>query len=160
MLKTIRLFSIASCLSLFSLVGCAVDGTQGDGSSSSSEDLSKKKFHYEPAVYGVAWNAGCGPIHPQGAPCAHARIVLTYLKQYADLQTTTSVNLNADTKTITITLDTWSYSQIHSMIKTQPEPLDVDPPAGMVPGQKYKVEVQDRSGKCLFTGEVTYYLAA
>jgi hypothetical protein len=135
-----------------------MDGTSNDSSASSSEDLTKK-FHYEPSVQGVAWDAGCGPVHPAGTNCQTPKIVLTYVKAYADLKTTTSVHVNQGTNTITIKVDTWSTSQIHSMVKTGPEPLDIDAPAGLTPGGTYTVEVVDYHNACIFTGEIKVMLA-
>ena len=108
MLKTIRIFAIASLstLAFAALSGCALDSSSGDNTSSSESDVSAKKYHYAPTVDDVAWNAGCGPVHPPGATCGTPKIVVNYTPSYNDLNESHTVKIDNRKMTITIKLDT------------------------------------------------------
>jgi len=140
----------------FPLAGCAAqtaDDTTDEGLAQSSDELGKTKYHYEPGVSDMTFAGGCGVImNPPQKDCSYG-FVMTYERSYVDLKTTISHKTDNKTHTITVTVDTWSYSKIHPMIKVGPEKYDL----GMLDanaGTAYTVKVVDRNGKSLWTGKV------
>jgi hypothetical protein len=132
--------------------------SSGDATDTSTDALGKKKYHYEPTVNDVTFNPGCGIKTTTQQDCNYG-FVMNYVKDYADLQTTVSHSTNLSAKTIDVTVDTWSYSQIHSMIAVHPEDHDLGL-LGAKPGTTYDVTVYDRKHVVLWTGKVaaTYHL--
>ena len=134
---------------LFLLGACS----SGDATDTSIDELGKKHYHYEPTVNEVTFNGGCGikPIDPN-TDCSFG-FVMNYVKDYADLETTVTHTTNNTNHTVTITVDTWSYSQIHSMIAVHAEDDDLGT-LGTKVGETYKVTVEDRKHAVLWTGKV------
>ena len=134
---------------VFVLAGCG-----GDGSiDTSTDDLGKTKYHYEPSVSDVTFEPGCGVIEQgQTNDCTYG-FVMTYDKDYIDLTTTVTHETNNTKKTIAITIDTWSYSQVHSMVAEGPQKDDLGLLDANV-GEKYAVTVSDRKGHTLWSGNV------
>jgi hypothetical protein len=135
---------------VFVLAGCGGDGSVD----TSTDELGKTKYHYEPSVSDVTFNAGCGVIEKNQpeADCSYG-FSMTYDKDYVDLTTTITHDTSNSAQTIEITVDTWSYSQIHSMIAEGPQTDDLGLLGAKV-GEKYKVKVVDRKGHSLWTGSV------
>lgn len=133
------------------LGACSSSG--GDATDTSIDELGKKHYHYEPTVNDVTFNSGCG-IKPQdpNTDCSYG-FVMSYVKDYADLTTTVTHTTNNTAHTVVITVDTWSYSQIHSMIAVHPENDDLGLLDAKV-GETYKVTVEDRKHAVLWTGKV------
>jgi hypothetical protein len=127
--------------------------SSGDVTDTSIDALGKKKYHYEPTVNDVTFNPGCGikPLDPS-TDCSFG-FVMNYVKDYVDLETTVTHTTNNTNHTVEITVDTWSYSQIHSMIAVRPEDDDLGM-LGTKVGETYKVTVQDRKHVVLWTGKV------
>ncbi len=133
----------------FVLAGCGGDGSVD----TSTDELGKTKYHYEPSVSDVTFNAGCGVIE-QGQTCdSNYGFAMTYDKAYADLTTTVTHETNNTAMTVDITIDTWSYSQIHPMIVEGPQTDDLGLLSAKV-GEKYKVTVSDRKGHEIWKGDV------
>ncbi len=150
-----KLINVAT-LALIALpltMGCAAstaDSTADMGVGQSADELGTK-YHYTPSVSDVSFDGGCG-ISNLPQDCAYG-FELRYTRQYIDLQTTIKHTTNNTTHTITITVDTWSRSQIHPMVMVGPQDDDL----GMVDakvGEQYSVKVLDRNGKSLWSGKV------
>ncbi len=133
---------------LFLLSACS--GT--DATDTSTDALGKKKYHYEPSVNDVTFNPGCGIKTTTQTDCTYG-FVMNYVKDYADLETTVTHSVDNTAKTVDVTVDTWSYSQIHSMIAVHPEDDDLGL-LGAKPGTTYKVTVYDRKHVVLWSGKV------
>lgn len=131
----------------FVLAGCS----GADAVDTSTDELGKTKYHYEPGVTDVTFNSGCG-IPEKNADCNYG-FSMTYEKDYADLTTTVTHHTDNTNKTVDITIDTWSYSQVHSMIAVGPQVDDLGLLGAKV-GEKYTVTVHDRKGHDLWTGKV------
>ena len=125
-----------------------------DAVDTSTDELGKKHYHYEPSVSDVTFNAGCGVIDPQNPPtdCTYG-FEMTYVKDYADLKTTVSHTTHESTHTIDVTVDTWSYSQIHPMIMVGPQTYDLGM-LGAKAGETYDVTIYDRKHVPLWSGKV------
>ena len=132
----------------FVLVGCG--GT--DSVDTSTDELGKTKYHYEPAVESVTFESGCGIPEKGQTDCSYG-FAMTYEKDYADLTTTVTHSTDNTNKTVDVTLDTWSYSHIHSMIAEGPQVDDLGILSTKV-GEAYKVTVHDRKGHTLWKGTV------
>ena len=137
------------------LVACTASGPQpGDVIDETQESASAlRKYHYEPSVQGFRWAPGCGVVR-EGMPPCPVGFVLTYTKNYFDLQTTITHRTNSTTHTITITLDTWSTGQIHSMIAVRPQDEMLGSLEAQI-GHTYHVTVEDRHHVALWSGDVT-----
>ena len=137
------------------LVGCAASSAQpGDVIDETQETASAlRKFHYEPSVQDLHWAPGCGVVRPDSPPCP-VGFVLTYTKSFIDLQTTITHRTDAKRRTITITLDTWSTSQIHSRVAVRPQDELLGNLEAEV-GHTYHVTVEDRHHVVLWSGDVT-----
>jgi hypothetical protein len=133
---------------LLLLVGCSA----ADPTDTSVDQLGKKKYHYEPSVNDVTFNPGCGIKSETPTDCTFG-FVMNFVKDYADLETSVTHVTNNTTHTLEITVDTWSYSQIHSMIAVHPEDDDLGLLGAKV-GQTYKVTVYDRKHVVLWSGKV------
>ena len=129
-------------------------GCSGSDVDTSTDELGKKKYHYEPSVSDVTFNAGCGVIDANDPPtdCTYG-FEMTYVKDYVDLTSTITHTTSNTKKTIDITIDTWSYSQIHSMIATRPQTDDLGM-LGAKAGETYKVTVYDHKHVVLWSGKV------
>jgi hypothetical protein len=110
--------------------------------------------HYEPTVQNVTWAPGCGIQPPNGGRC-DLGIELTYTKQYIDLETTTSEELDRDAGKVTITLDTWSTKRVHSRVAVRPGTVNLGIPNGLPLNGAIDVVVVDFEGKELFEGSIT-----
>lgn len=151
-MKLINIATIA-LLALPLTLGCAVntaDGSADMGVAQSADELGTK-FHYDASISNVSFDGGCVPSN-QPQDCAYG-FELRYTKQYVDLQTTIKHTTNNVTRTITITVDTWSRSKIHSMMMVGPQDDDLGLLEAKV-GQPYAVKVVDRNGKSLWSGNV------
>ncbi len=126
--------------------------SSGDATDTSVDELGKKKYHYEPTANDVTFNAGCGIKPTEPTDCTYG-FVLNYVKDYVDLETTVTHVTNNTSHTVVITVDTWSYSQIHSMIAVKAEDDDLGLLDAKV-GETYKVTVVDRKNVVLWTGKV------
>ncbi len=126
--------------------------SSGDATDTSTDALGKKKYHYEPTVNEVTFAPGCGIQTSTQTDCSYG-FVMSYVKDYADLETTVAHRTDNVAKTIDVTVDTWSYSQIHSMIAVHPEDHDLGL-LGAKPGSTYTVTVYDRKHVVLWTGKV------
>jgi hypothetical protein len=152
----LRTIVIASVMGgVVALTGCgASDGSVTDnGTDQSTDNLGKKHYHYEPVVEDVHFNGGCG-IYKPNQDCTYG-FVLRYTPEYIDLKTTLSHQTDNGAKTIDVTVDTWSYSQIHPMVAVGPENLDLGTLDAKV-GSTYKVTVHDRKGVSLWSGKVSF----
>jgi len=147
-------YLVAVALAFLPLVAaCGVDETTDQGAQQSSDLTGKTKYHYDPGVEGVTFNGGCGIVtDPPQQDCSYG-FVLTYTKAYADLETKVTHSVNNTKHTLKITLDTWSYSQIHPLIATEPEDDDLGM-LGTKAGHAYTVTVVDRDGVVLWKGQV------
>lgn len=137
----------------FALAACSAGDVD-----TSTDELGKTKYHYEPSVSEVTFHGGCGIYNPDNKDCSFG-FEMTYTKDYADLKTTITHETDESKKTVTITLDTWSYSQIHPMIMVGPETDDLGL-LGTKAGEKYSVKVEDRKHHELWSGklETLYHL--
>jgi len=124
----------------------------GDATDTSVDELGKTKYHYEPTVNDVTFDAGCGIKTTTPQDCTFG-FVMNYVKDYADLETTVTHTVDNTKLTLDITVDTWSYSQVHSMIAVHPENDDLGL-LGTKVGETYKVTVYDRKHVELWTGKV------
>ncbi len=153
-----RSYALATACTLSLLTGCAAStsDTIDDSGDGQEQDVTGKiKYHYEPSVSDVHLAYGCGvidPKHPQ--PDCSFGFVLRYTKSYADLTAAVTHSVDLAKHTITVKLDTWSYSKIHALIAVSPqnETLGL---LGATPGQKYTVTVVDRKGDQLWSGKLT-----
>ncbi len=136
------------------LTGCGgADGSVSDnGIDQSTDELGKTKYHYEPSVEDVHFNSGCG-IYQPNQDCTYG-FVLRYTPDYIDLKTSISHHTDNVNMTISIVVDTWSYSQIHPMVAVGPENLDLNGLLGAKVGETYKVTVFDRKQNVLWSGKV------
>lgn len=124
----------------------------GDATDTSTDALGKKKYHYEPSVSAITFAPGCGVQTTTQTDCSYG-FVMNYVKDYADLQTTVTHSINNTAKTLDVTVDTWSYSQIHPMVMVGPEDKDLGL-LGAKPGETYAVTVYDRKHVVLWSGNV------
>jgi hypothetical protein len=69
------------------------------------------------------------------------------------------VSIDDVNKSITVNLDTWSDSEIHSLIAVRPETDSLDAPGLDVDGTTYAVRVLDWKNAELYTGSITTLLA-
>jgi hypothetical protein len=106
--------------------------------------------HYVPRMVSAGWAPGCGAFMPGGQPC-YTGATLTFTKQYADLKVTVSPKVDAAKKTVTITLDTWSESLVHSRVAVRPETQELGD-LGLAFSTTYTVSVVDYQGKSLYDG--------
>jgi hypothetical protein len=139
----------AVALGVAALAGCS--GT-GDVISTSTDDLGKTRYHYEPSVEDVTFNAGCGIATDSQTDCSYG-FVMTYVKDYVDLKTTVSHKTSQTHHTIDVTVDTWSYSKVHPMIAVGPVTYDLGT-LGAKAGETYTVTVYDRKHVELWSGKV------
>jgi len=142
-------------------VGCAAqssDDVTDEGQAEASADVTgKTKHHYDVGVSDVSWAPGCGIRLPDGQAC-NSGLFMTYEKSYIDLNFTHTEHVDNGTHTLTIKVDSWSYSTIHPMVKVGPETIKLDP-KNLELGQHYSVKVEDRTGKTLWTGTIATFLA-
>jgi hypothetical protein len=89
---------------------------------------------------------------------SYVGVTLTFEKQYADLHVTISSKVDDATKSITIKLDTWSESLVHSRVAVRPETRKL-PTLKLAFGTKYAVSVVDYQGKSLYDGSFTTFPA-
>ena len=154
-----RLFLV---LASMSLAACAAESSNADSvddpgdpapAETTVDVTSAKKCHYDPSGVEVFWKPGCGVRAPDGHVCEMG-LFITYTKQYADLKVTESFSFDKKSNTLSVKLDTWSTSSIHSLIAVRPqtEPLEPHSVAGM--GMRFTVKVVDYKGHQLFTGEI------
>jgi hypothetical protein len=149
----------AAVLLTLPLAACTASSTQpGDlveETQQSQSAVSKKKYHYEPSVENVYFAPGCGVVRIDQPPCP-VGWKMTFTKSYLDLEADIETRVNESTKEVTITLDTWSYSQIHSLAMVRPETVDLTDLDGQTSvGGTYHVTVVDRHHETLFEGDVT-----
>jgi hypothetical protein len=126
--------------------------SSGDATDTSVDELGKTKYHYEPTVNDVTFNVGCGIKPTKPTDCSYG-FAMNYVKDYVDLETTVTHVTNNTARTVEITVDTWSYSKIHSMIAVEAENDDLGLLDAKV-GEAYKVTVVDRKHAVLWTGKV------
>src|SRR5947209_9800805 len=117
-------------LASISLGACAAESSNPDNTVDDSGEAvpgeataditAAKKFHYEPSAVDVFWKPGCGVQPPDGHVCEMG-LFMTFTRQYADLKVTESFSFDKATNVLTVKLDTWSTSHIHSMIAVRPE---------------------------------------
>jgi hypothetical protein len=134
---------------VFALAGCG--GSGGELIDTSSDALGTR-YHYEPTIEDVSFNAGCG-IPTEGQTDCTFGFTMTYQKAYADLSTTVTHTTDNAAKTVDITVDTWSTSQIHPMIVIGPQTDDLGL-LGADVGEKYEVTVHDRKDHVIWSGKV------
>lgn len=142
--------SSLSLVALFVLpLGCAVNAA--DSTADQTDDLSKN--YYEPSVADVHFNVGCGVIADPGPQDCSYGFALDYTKSFIDLKSSVSHSTDESTKTITITLKTWSTSKIHSHVVPEQE-TDGLGLLGAKVGETYHVKVVDQANKTLWKGSV------
>ena len=156
-----NLSKIFPCLVMaLALGGCAVESSDAGTEESvgeTSDELGARRYHYPPSVQDVTWHAGCGIVR-EGAPPCEFGLTMTYVKNWIDVTFTHSEHVNNSTKVLTITVDTWSTSQIHSRAAVHPETIKLSP-ANLQLSTNYKVVVVDRHHNTLWTGNIATYLA-
>jgi len=149
----LRAFALVLALPLAGCAAQTADNATDEGLAQSSDELGKTKYHYEPGVSDVTFNGGCGVVqNPPQQDCSYG-FVMTYERSYIDLKTAVSHTTDNTKHTITITVDTWSYSKIHPMVMVGPEKYDLGTLDAKV-GTSYAVKVVDRNGKSLWSGKV------
>ena len=148
-MKTVRIAPVAAFIatSLLALVSAQADIPRPG-------PRPQRIFHYSPSVKGVTWAPGCGARPPEGAPPCHYGAEITYMPNYADL--TLSLSAAVSGANITVHIDTWSRSQIHSrmMVRPMTVPLSVTG-RGLHVGTRYHVTVVNHAGAKIWTGSMT-----
>jgi hypothetical protein len=143
------------------LAGCAADSAgdvTDEGTAEATADLNGKvKHHYTPGIQDVTWHPGCGVVRPDSPPCPMG-LTMTFTLSYADLTFTHAERVNNGNHTLTITVDSWSYSTIHPMIAVHPQTISLSPD-NLQMSTHYSVVVKDRQGQHLWTGDIATYLA-
>jgi len=137
-------------LALFVLpIGCAVSAA--DQTADEADELSR--IYSEPKVSDVHFNGGCGIVtNPPQQDCSYG-FALDFTKSYIDLKSSVSTSTNNGTKTVTITLKTWSTSNVHSHVVPQEQTDDLGMLNAKV-GETYTVKVVDQANKTLWSGKV------
>ena len=130
----------------------ACSGAGGEVVSTSTDDLGKTKYHYEPTVEDVTFNAGCGVVTTQQTDCSYG-FEMKYQKDYVDLTTTVTHTTSESSHTIDVTVDTWSHSKVHPMVVVGPQIDDLGV-LGAKAGETYEVRVYDRDHVKLWSGKV------
>ena len=130
-------------------LGCAASAADQTGGE--ADELSR--IYVEPKVSDVHFQGGCGIVtNPPQQDCSYG-FALDYTKAYIDLKSNVSTSTNNATKTVTITLKTWSMSNVHSHVVPQEQTDDLGLLNAKV-GETYAVKVVDQANKTLWSGKV------
>jgi hypothetical protein len=144
---------LASSLATVACGGASDDTTTDNGAGTSQDELGKTRYHYTPDVTDVTFHGGCGiATNPPPKDCFYG-FALNYSPAYIDLTTTVTHSVDNTAHTLHITVDTWSYSHIHSHVVPSADVDDVGLASAKV-GEPYMVTVVDRNSNVLWTGKV------
>jgi hypothetical protein len=141
--------------------GEASDGSEGtdDPSAVADEAAARARFHYTPSVSAIKWHPGCGVQTAGGNPACAMGWFLTYTRKYIDLKPTIHTHVDNGTNTITVRIDTWSFTRIHPLVAVRPETIALDIRGDRI-GTTYKLVAEDSKGHVLWTGKATPFPAA
>jgi hypothetical protein len=129
-------------------LGCAMST---DTTDDQADELSR--IYSEPKVSDVHFQGGCGVVtNPPQQDCSYG-FALDFTKSYIDLKSSVSHTTNNNTRTVTITLKTWSTSNVHSHVMPQEQTEDLGLLDAKV-GENYTVKVVDQANKTLWSGKV------
>jgi hypothetical protein len=131
--------------------GDVIDETAAAPAAGAAE---RRVYHYEPSVQDVYFAIGCGIVRIDQPPCP-VGWKMTFTKNFIDLIADINTRVDERRRTVTITLDTWSYSQVHSRAAVHPETVDLpELDAKTSLNKVYHVTVLDRQHQTLFEGDV------
>ena len=146
------LIALLTC-SLATVACGGANDTTDTGAGTSQDELGKTRFHFTPNVTGVTFHGGCGlATNPPPKDCFYG-FGVDYTKAYIDLTTTVTDAVDNNAHTLRITVDTWSYSHIHSHVVPGEDVQNLGM-AGAKVGVPYAVTVVDRNANVLWTGTV------
>jgi hypothetical protein len=164
-----RISALAFCALIVSgsLAGCIDDNSSssddqiaddGDATIDEAADAARRLFHYSASIQDVTWHPGCGQQPPEGAPPCQFGLTMTFTRTYFDLQHRITSKVNNSTKTLTITIDTFSASNIHPKVAALPQTESLSP-TNLQLSTVYSVKVVNRNGRRLWTGQIGTFLA-